>query len=40
MELAITRGMDTASLIAVNRIPKKDASNMVMGTLQMAEAPI
>jgi hypothetical protein len=40
MELTITSGMDTAILIAVNFIPKKDASNIVIGILHMAEAPI
>lgn len=40
MELTITNGTDTNSLIAVNLIPKKDASKIVIGILQMAEAPM
>ena len=40
MELTITSGIDTVNLIAVNFSPKKDASNIVIGILQMAEAPM
>ena len=40
MELNITNGMETQSLIIENFIPRKDASKMVIGTLQIAEAPI
>jgi hypothetical protein len=36
----ITSGMATSSLIAENFTPRKEASNIVIGTLQIAEAPM
>jgi hypothetical protein len=36
----ITSGKDTNSLITVNFIPIKDTSNIAIGILQIAEAPI
>lgn len=36
----MTKGIDTSSRIIENFVPIKDASNMVMGTLQIAEAPM
>jgi hypothetical protein len=40
MEVAITKGTDASSLISENFIPIKEASNIVIGTLQIAEAPM
>ncbi len=40
MELSITRGMETTSLMILNFIPIKDASKIVIGTLQIPEAPM
>ncbi|MFC1861028.1 hypothetical protein ACFLYL_01945 [Chloroflexota bacterium] len=36
----ITKRIDTSSLTMLNFITRKDASNMVMGTQQIAEALI
>ena len=35
----MTKGKDTSSLIVVNFIPIKEASNIVIGTRQIAAAP-
>jgi len=40
MELMLTRGRDTSNRTIENLMPKKDASNIVMGIRHMAEAQI
>ena len=38
LAVRITRGIDTANRMTVKPTPRKEASNMVMGTLQIAAA--
>jgi hypothetical protein len=40
IDVMITSGIATSNLIALNFTPTKDASNIVIGTQQTAEAPI
>jgi hypothetical protein len=40
MEVAITNGTDASTRIIENFIPIKEASNIVIGTLQIADAPM